>query len=297
MANPFKSKVNAKNFKRPEGAGNFDNMDDYNIVNHIDINSGTKQNTPINAKDIVNKEFVDDGFLAIDGNNANQDISINGYRFTAGDLTISSATPNLIIDDTSNNNLKFFINQNDDVMNFGFMRTAPPITSNFLEVNTTSDAITDVTFYTDIIMDTGQTVKLDIADGTASNRYVLYADGGVISRDAGLQFNPTTNALVCSGNIVLTNGSEAKITSNEATIVIQLDDDNDSDEVLKVRDGADNTLLEVSETLGVSTQTQPFSIKNIKSGSTQANAGASADEVWKTSGHASLPDNVLMIGV
>lgn len=35
----------------------------------------------------------------------------------------------------------------------------------------------------------------------------------------------------------------------------------------------------------------------VASGSTQANAGAAADEVWKTNGHASLPDNVLMIGI
>lgn len=35
----------------------------------------------------------------------------------------------------------------------------------------------------------------------------------------------------------------------------------------------------------------------IKSGSTQANAGAAANEIWKTASHASLPDNVLMIGV
>jgi len=35
----------------------------------------------------------------------------------------------------------------------------------------------------------------------------------------------------------------------------------------------------------------------IRSGATQAAAGASANELWKTSGHASLPDNVLMIGV
>lgn len=40
-----------------------------------------------------------------------------------------------------------------------------------------------------------------------------------------------------------------------------------------------------------------FYISVIKSGSTQANASAAADEVWKTSGHANLPDNVLMIGV
>jgi hypothetical protein len=35
----------------------------------------------------------------------------------------------------------------------------------------------------------------------------------------------------------------------------------------------------------------------IKAGATQAAAGAAADEVWKTNGHASLPNNVLMIGV
>ena len=35
----------------------------------------------------------------------------------------------------------------------------------------------------------------------------------------------------------------------------------------------------------------------IKSGATQGAAGAIANEQWKTSGHATLPDNVLMIGV
>jgi len=38
-------------------------------------------------------------------------------------------------------------------------------------------------------------------------------------------------------------------------------------------------------------------IANIKSGATQAAAGAAAGEIWKTSGHSSLPDNVLMLGV
>lgn len=36
---------------------------------------------------------------------------------------------------------------------------------------------------------------------------------------------------------------------------------------------------------------------NIKSGATQVAAGAAQHEVWKTSSHATLPDNVLMIGV
>lgn len=38
-------------------------------------------------------------------------------------------------------------------------------------------------------------------------------------------------------------------------------------------------------------------LRTIKSGATQAGAGAVANEVWKTASHATLPDNVLMIGV
>jgi hypothetical protein len=41
----------------------------------------------------------------------------------------------------------------------------------------------------------------------------------------------------------------------------------------------------------------PLFITSIKSGATQAAAGAVAGEVWKTKTHATLPDNVLMIGV
>jgi hypothetical protein len=39
------------------------------------------------------------------------------------------------------------------------------------------------------------------------------------------------------------------------------------------------------------------SLHVIHAGATQAAAGAAANEIWKTSGHATLPDNVLMIGV
>lgn len=38
-------------------------------------------------------------------------------------------------------------------------------------------------------------------------------------------------------------------------------------------------------------------ITTMKAGATQAGAGAAAKELWKTSGHATLPDNVVMIGV
>lgn len=38
-------------------------------------------------------------------------------------------------------------------------------------------------------------------------------------------------------------------------------------------------------------------VNTVKSGATQVAAGAAIHEVWKTSGHATLPDNVLMIGI
>ena len=38
-------------------------------------------------------------------------------------------------------------------------------------------------------------------------------------------------------------------------------------------------------------------ISNMKSGATQGAAGAAANELWKTASHATLPDNVVMIGV
>lgn len=41
----------------------------------------------------------------------------------------------------------------------------------------------------------------------------------------------------------------------------------------------------------------PAYLPVIKSGATQVAAGAAPGEVWKTKTHATLPDNVLMIGV
>jgi len=41
----------------------------------------------------------------------------------------------------------------------------------------------------------------------------------------------------------------------------------------------------------------PIRMASIKSGATQGAAGAAAGELWKTASHATLPDNVVMIGV
>jgi len=54
--------------------------------------------------------------------------------------------------------------------------------------------------------------------------------------------------------------------------------------------------MQVNST-GFSFVGKPVFLPTIKSGATQVAAGAAANEIWKTSGHESLPDNVLMIGV
>jgi len=60
----FRGTSNKKHqFNRPEGAGNFDNMDDYNIVEAVEIKEGTIQDTPTADKHIVNKKFVDDKLI------------------------------------------------------------------------------------------------------------------------------------------------------------------------------------------------------------------------------------------
>jgi len=64
------SKKDKGKYHRPEGAGNFDNMDDKNIVNQINVLTGTVENAPTDNKNIVNKEYVDDIYINVDGGNS-----------------------------------------------------------------------------------------------------------------------------------------------------------------------------------------------------------------------------------
>jgi len=59
-------------------------------------------------------------------------------------------------------------------------------------------------------------------------------------------------------------------------------------------DGSDDNLPTLAVTVD---SAQNIFLHVIKSGATQAAAGAAANELWKTSGHATLPDNVVMIGI
>ena len=64
-----------------------------------------------------------------------------------------------------------------------------------------------------------------------------------------------------------------------------------ADKVLVVNGTPDGVEFTDSPTVSI------IFITGIKAGATQGAAGAAANEVWKTDGHATLPDNVLMIGV
>ena len=55
-----------------------------------------------------------------------------------------------------------------------------------------------------------------------------------------------------------------------------------------------NTTADISNS---GTRTNINRIQDVKAGATQAGAGALANETWVTSSHASLPDNVVMLGV
>jgi len=59
--------------------------------------------------------------------------------------------------------------------------------------------------------------------------------------------------------------------------------------------GSNTTTLGSSSSIGLYTDAFVY-LSTIKSGATQAGAGAAANELWKTNGHATLPNNVVMIG-
>lgn len=67
---------------------------------------------------------------------------------------------------------------------------------------------------------------------------------------------------------------------------------------LGVTDAAGNKTVAITlDSVGNVTLAGNTLIGTIKSGATQGAAGAAATELWKTAGHATLPDNVILIGV
>ena len=75
---PFTRTAGTGQMSRPEGAGNFDNMDDVNIVQSLTAKQGTIQHTPVNDTDIVNKKYVDDNETAVGGSDTQVQWNNNG---------------------------------------------------------------------------------------------------------------------------------------------------------------------------------------------------------------------------
>jgi hypothetical protein len=59
---------------------------------------------------------------------------------------------------------------------------------------------------------------------------------------------------------------------------------------------ADNA-FSTDQTITGQMESTTVSITTIKTGATQVAAGAAAGELWATASHATLPDNVVLIGV
>jgi hypothetical protein len=117
------------------------------------------------------------------------------------------------------------------------------------------------------------------------------------------------NNLSLSGDIYILTGkhfyfSTDVVNPTALTVRFELIVQADGDIFLQSWSGGSPTLLlsinGATKTItlaGLIVSGNPLFINTIKSGATQGGAGAAANEVWKTSGHGSLPDNVLMIGV
>jgi len=94
-------------------------------------------------------------------------------------------------------------------------------------------------------------------------------------------------------------GTLADITNREIFQIVYLA----GEAVIKTSSGGTGTAGAIKLSTGANTDQLTLltdggiSMLFLKSGATQGGAGAAADELWVTSGHATLPDNVVMIGV
>jgi len=99
------------NYTRPEGAGNFDNMDDKNIVDQINIKVGTVDIEPRVDKEIANKKYVDDNIYTPSGATGSFTVG-SGETITVvnGIVTLITSTTFLILLETGD----FILMENGD---------------------------------------------------------------------------------------------------------------------------------------------------------------------------------------
>src|SRR3990167_4230908 len=136
-----------------------------------------------------------------------------------------------------------------------------------------------------VIMGTDDTAELNLVVTSSLFTGFPNAAALTVNAEGGLYIENTL------GDIIIEPLQEAD--GNGFNVNITASDGFDSG--VTARNGGN---LVLTAGLGVNGGTNGgIKIPVIKSGATQAAAGAAANEIWKTSGHSSLPDNVLMIGV
>lgn len=116
---------------------------------------------------------------------------------------------------------------------------------------------------------------------------------------------PPTETRLLDENNLTTSWWDWFVNTSTSTNANDIHRDSDgkdhSDVVLnnthRTSDGSDHTFIDQDIKTTSSPSFSSFFISSIKSGATQAAAGAAVNEQWKTASHATLPDNVLMIGV
>ena len=111
------------------------------------------------------------------------------------------------------------------------------------------------------------------------------ADGASAGAEGSLTFgNSTADTVIDGGEIVLNNNTYIRSDTNK--MFFGAGDDG------SIGHDGTNIVIDPQEV-----GSGGLVISNMKSGATQVAAGAAADELWKTASHATLPDNVVMIGV
>lgn len=182
---------------------------------------------------------------------------------------------------------------------------------------------------TGTVASTAATVKRVTGPATSTDHAIPRWDGvtGALLLDSGVTVDDSDNvlgvvALTMTGALTGKNITSVAADNSTTTYSVQISNNAGSAKVGYGGYGMDNSLgsggidytmkvagdfiLQTNDTPvtrltvddnGIVTIANILKIEGIKSGATQGAAGAVADEIWKTASHASLPDNVLLIGV
>ncbi len=141
--------------------------------------------------------------------------------------------------------------------------------------------------------------------GAFANRGGLITDGtyglgiGIAARQAAGDIQFFAGG-VANTNLKMTIGVNEVVVNDLGDPTVDLRGESDTEPNMIFLDSSADLLYLGGTTNSVSIAkggVTKFNGSALKSGATQAAAGAAAGELWKTAGHSTLPDNVIMVGV